>query len=319
MTTGTQLLAVLAIVHGASDTVLAALALTLATWVASASSVALAGEWRRFRPRIGRHIASLIARSLPLGAAAIAISVYYSIDTVLLGLFRSPNEVAYYAAAYRIILPILALAGAVGTVAIPRLSLLEAADPGSADEAAARLSRQMILWALPVAVGGAIVAGPLVRTVYGPDFTPAELPFRILIFSVLTVYTNAAFAFLMLAEHRDRRYLMATATGAILNVGLNVVVIPVAGMIGAAVTTMVSEVAVACLILWWTRRVSRTAMIRTARVAVAPILAMAVAVWPVRDSLFAIPVGAVVYGLVLVLTGTIPVAWLVDRSRRWEI
>jgi O-antigen/teichoic acid export membrane protein len=319
VTTGTQLVAVLAVVQGTSDAVNAALALTLATWVTALTSVALAGQWRRFRPRIDRNIGSLIAASLPLGAAAIAISIYYSVDTVLLGLFRSPDEVAYYAAAYRIILPILALAGAVGTVAIPRLSHLEQADPASANEASARLSRTLILWALPIAAGGAIAGGPILQTIYGPEFASAATPFRILVLSVLTVYANAAFAFLMLAKHSDRRYLTATATGAALNVGLNVVVIPLAGMIGAAVTTIVSEVAVLGLILWWTRSVSRTALLGTARVAALPIVAMAAVIWPLRDSLLAIPAGAVVYGLVLVLTGTIPVARLMDRSRRWGI
>jgi O-antigen/teichoic acid export membrane protein len=318
VTTGAQLLAAVALVHGTSDILWAAGALTLATWVTTITSIVLAGRWSRFRPHIGRALPTLILRSLPFGAAAIAIAVYYSIDTVLLGVFRSPEEVAYYAAAYRIILPILGLAGAVGTVAIPHLSFLAATDNAAADEAAAALSRQMILWALPIAAGGALAAEPVIHAVYGAEFAPAAAPFGILVWSVLTVYANAAFAFLMLARQGDHRYLIATAVGAALNVGLNLFVIPLAGMIGAALATMASELTVLGLILWGTRDVSRTAVLVAARAAAIPCLVMSLVVWPVHDSVLAVPVGVVVYGLVAILTGTIPAAQLLDRLRRRE-
>lgn len=313
VTTGTQLLAAIALVRGSGDVLLAAAALTLATWVTATLSIFMAGGKNRFRPRVGRVVTSLILRSLPLGAAAIAITVYYSVDTVLLGVFRGAEEVAYYAAAYRVILPILALAGAVGTVAIPHLSYLQAADAPAADQAAVNLSRRLIVWALPIATGGALAAEPIIRTLYGGEFSSAVAPFRILLWSVVTVYANAAFAFLMLARQGDRRYLLATATGAAINVGLNLVVIPLAGMFGAAMTTMVSEIAVLLLILWWTRDVSRTAVLAAVRVATVPTLAMALIVWPVHESLTALPVGAVAYGLVATLTGAIPLGHLRAR------
>jgi O-antigen/teichoic acid export membrane protein len=316
VTTGTQLLAAVTLVRGTGDVLWAAMALTLATWVATTVSILAAGQWNRFRPHIGRALPTMILRSLPLGAAAIAITVYYSIDTVLLGVFRSAEEVAYYAAAYRIILPILALAGAVGTVAIPHLSFLSTVDDALADRATANLSRRMILGALPIATGGALAAEPIIRAVYGPEFAPAAAPFGILVWSVVTVYANAAFAFLLLARQGDRRYLLVCAAGAALNVSLNLVVIPLAGMLGAALTTMASEITVLGLILWSTRDVSQSAVLSAARVAIVPTLAMSLAMWPVHESVLAVPVGLVVYCLVAVLTGAVPVARLLDQLRR---
>jgi O-antigen/teichoic acid export membrane protein len=293
----------------------AAAALTLAAWATMIVSVALAGRWSRFLPVIGRVTSATILRGLPLGAAAIAITVYYSFDTILLGVFRGSEEVPYYAAAYRIILPILALAGAVGTVAIPHLSFLVANDVTAASSEVVRLARQMVLVALPMAVGGALAAEPIIRLVYGPDFAPAVVPFRLLVWSVATVYANAAFAFLLLARGGDRRYLLAVAAGAAANLGLNLIVIPVAGMVGAALVTMVSEAAVLGLLLWWTRDVARTAFPAALRGAVIPTLVMAVVVWPLRDSIVAIPVGALAYGLAAVLTGALPVRELLARLR----
>jgi O-antigen/teichoic acid export membrane protein len=177
------------------------------------------------------------------------------------------------------------------------------------------LSKQLILWALPLAAGGSLVAEPIIRTVYGPDFAQSAVPFRILVWSLVTVYGNAAFAFLLLARDGDRRYLFATTAGASLNVGLNLVVIPIAGMFGAALTTIASEITVFGLIVWWTRDVSRTAVSAALRMAIVPTVAMSLLVWPVRESIVAVPVGVVVYGLVAVLTRAVPVKRLFDRSR----
>ena len=313
LSTGTQLVAAVFLVQNPGDVVPAAAALTLATCVTTVSSIVLAGRWRRFRPEIGREVRRTIARSLPLGAAAISIAIYYSIDTVLVGIFRGEQEVAFYTAAYRLILPILALAGVVASVAIPHLSFLSVSDETAANHAAVDLSRRLVVVALPIAVGGALVAEPIIATVYGSSFLPAADPFRILIWSVVTVYANAAFAFLLLARQRDLRYLWAVTAGAAVNVGLNLLVIPVAGMIGAAVTTMASEILVLGLILWWTRDVSLRAVLGATRAAAPPTIVMAVAIWPVKGSLVAVPLGLVVYGLVAIATGAIPVKHLFDR------
>ena len=314
-TTGTQLLAVLVLVSWGGHASTAAVALTLAAWTTTTISLLLAGRRSRFRPRIGPDTRATILRSLPLGAAAIAITVYYSIDTILLGIFRGADEVAYYAAAYRVILPVLALAGAVGTVAIPHLSYLVASAAPSVDRTVAGLSRKMILVALPMAVGGALAAEPIIRLVYGPEFSPAVVPFQILVWSIVTVYANAAFAFLLLARGGDRRYLMAVSAGAVMNVGLNLVAIPLAGMMGAAVTTIASELTVLGLLLWWTRDVSRTALPAAVRIAVVPTLVMSLVVWPIRNSIVAIPAGMVAYGLAATLTGAIRVRGLLARLR----
>ena len=311
-----QLAAAVVLVHDAGDVGRAAAALTAGAWLMALASILVAGGFRRVRPRLGRDIPRTIARSLPLGAAAIAITVYYSIDTVLLGLLRTSEEVAFYAAAYRLILPILGLAGAVATVGVAHLSALHASDPPAADRAAVLLARRLLALALPVAAGGSLAAQPLIDLVYGPDFSAAAAPFRILIWSVATVYANAAFAFLLLARGADRRYLLATASGAALNVCLNLVAIPVAGMLGAAVVTICSEVVVLCLLLWWTRDVSVRGLLTAVRAAALPTVVMSLPVWMLRESIAAVPIGALVYGVVAVLTGALPIRELLRRSER---
>jgi O-antigen/teichoic acid export membrane protein len=200
-------------------------------------------------------------------------------------------------------------------VAIPHLAFLAATDDSAAKQAATDLSRVMLVWALPLGVGGALAAAPIIGVIYGAGFEPAVAPFRILIWSVITVYGNAAFAFLLIARGGDRRYLLAVVAGAIANVGLNIVIIPRAGMIGAAYVTIVSELTVLGILGWWTRDVFRAALPNAIKVAGIPTLAMVLIVWPVHDSLVAIPFGVITYGLAATLTGAIPSRLLLEQLR----
>lgn len=324
-TNATQLVGALLLVRGPEDVSSAGIAITAAAWVTASLSIALSGRLGRFRPRIDQATWATIARAIPLGAAGIAITIYYSVDTVLIGLFRPPEEVGYYAAAYRIILPILALASAVGSVTLPRLAALESRDPAAAHRLTGLLARYLVLAAAPVAVGGSLAAEPLIRVVYGSSYGPSTLPFQLLIWSVFTVYSNASFASLLLARRGDHAYLVATMSGAAINVALNLVAIPVAGMVGAAVTTLVSELTVLGMILWGVRDISGWAYLAAIRAAILPVGLMAVTVWPVRDSLLAVPIGAIVYGCVALASGAVrlgrpkrggPHDSLIEGSRR---
>jgi O-antigen/teichoic acid export membrane protein len=97
--------------------------------------------------------------------------------------------------------------------------------------------------------------------------------------------------------------------------GLNLVAIPLAGMIGAALVTMVSELTVLGVLLWWTRDVSRAALPAALRIAVIPTLVMSLVVLPIRDSIVAIPVGILAFGLAATLTGAISTRALFDQLR----
>jgi O-antigen/teichoic acid export membrane protein len=300
-----QLLVAVAVVSDPSDVAWAAAAITTGAWVGAGASVFLSNPIGRYRIRFNAAARKAVQASIQLGLAAIAITVYYSIDTVLLGIFRSSAEVGYYAAAYRLILPVLGVAGTVGAVALPRLVAEIKAAPGRAEQTTRQLAHYMILVAAPATIGGSLLANPIIESVYDATYAPAAAPFAILVISVLTVYGNSAFAFLLLARRGDGRYLRATVAGAILNLAVNLVAIPMAGVIGAALTTIASEILVLGLILHATRDVALSAFAGALRAIALPLAAMTAAAWYLQESLVAIPVAAGLYGLALVATGSL--------------
>ncbi len=227
-------------------------------------------DGRLIRPSFDRDIARLVRMAIPLGVAAIATGIYYSVDSLLIGLTRTSGELGIYAAAYRIVLAGLMLPVIVHGVALPVVSKVIDTDRSATDRVIRGLSGWLMVVALPAATTVAVLARELTDVIYGPSFERSALPLSILVWSLVTVSANVPFAVLMLASRRDRAYLGITVLGVVVNVSLNILLIPAYGYLGAAVTTMISEVVVLASFVWLTRPLAPRVLARTIPLGLVP-------------------------------------------------
>ena len=283
----------LLLVNAEQDLLIAVGVFALAQWIATAMSLRSVGDSGWLRPVL-RGSLGLLRRAAPLGVAVLAITVYYYADSTLLGLLRTPEEVGFYGAAYRLVFPWLTVASTVGLLAMPQLA--EALDRGTPIRPLLdRMAKLSMSLAIPVAVGGTVAASTLVTLVFGERYSPAALPFSILIWSCVTVFANAPFGFLLLARHRDRAYMLIALAGAAVNIVLNLALIPRIGMTGAAIATISAEVVVLGAMLWATRDVSVQVLGSALRFGVPIGLVTGLAMWPFRTSVLALVIGAAVF------------------------
>lgn len=301
-----QVLAAAFLVNGRPDVAWGALAVVMGSWTSVVLSWILVGRERAMLPKFSPRIPAMVLRAMPLGIAAIAIAVYYTIDTILLGLMRTSSEVGYYAVAYRLVLPVLTVAVVTGNIALPVMSRLLSSDRERLPSLLSGLSRGLLLLGLPVAAGTSLVAVPLMTAIFGDAYAPAAVPLTVLIWSCVTVFANAPFGFLMVARGQDRQYMRATVIGALLNVVANLLLIPAFGMLGAAAATILAELVVLAVIVWETRDVSLRPLVSAVTAALPPTALMAIVILPWRDSLAAIPIGVATYAGAAVLTGAVP-------------
>jgi O-antigen/teichoic acid export membrane protein len=138
------------------------------------------------------------------------------------------------------------LPGAVGFVLFPRVAARDGRD--SAREAATLLRWSLLITAVgAAAIAGA--AGVLVPLMYGAAFAPAVLPLQLLLFGAAA---NALFQVLsgyFLGRQLLKGIVLVTLGGIVLNVSLNLVLIPAAGIEGAAIASTVSYTATGLLTL----------------------------------------------------------------------
>lgn len=196
----------------------------------------------------GGLIRGLALAGIPLGLASLLAQVYYNFDILLLGALRSAIEVATYGAVYKIVLGLLMLAGTYGIVCLPAYA---AAHQRSDLELRRLLLRNMRLlgsFILPVALVGTFVAEPATTVIFGERYVGGGVPLAILLWSVVLAFLSSSVLYALAAAGRGWVLTTAAAAGALVNVVVNVALIPKYGMVGAAVATVAAEAAVLAVV-----------------------------------------------------------------------
>ena len=86
-----------------------------------------------------------------------------------------------------------------------------------------------------------LLAKPMVYLLYGEAYLPAVLPLRTVVWFVTFSYFGSIRAIWILAEEKHKYVIWIDCMGAVLNILLNYLLIPVMGIIGAAVTSVITQ------------------------------------------------------------------------------
>ncbi|HEX8762522.1 MAG TPA: polysaccharide biosynthesis C-terminal domain-containing protein, partial [Candidatus Saccharimonadales bacterium] len=101
-------------------------------------------------------------------------------------------------------------------------------------------------FALPIAVGGMLLARDVILLISSNEFVGAAVPFAILMLGAAFSYLNSVFGFASVAVNKQSRLLKISIMTIILNVLINLFAIPHYGVAGAATATLITEI-VACI------------------------------------------------------------------------
>jgi PST family polysaccharide transporter len=178
-------------------------------------------------------------RSPWLLASGLAEVIYLRIDIVLLERLRGVEEAGTYAVAARLsevwyMVPV-ALMGAAFPVLWQRR-----ADPAAYHRSLQASLDGLCAMALVLAVLVQLFGGPLVDLLFGERFAASVPVLQIHIWAGVFVFMRALLSRWLLAEDLLRFSLVTHVAGALVNVALNLLLIPRYGAIGAAVATVIS-------------------------------------------------------------------------------
>jgi O-antigen/teichoic acid export membrane protein len=185
-----------------------------------------------------------LREAAPLALGAALDTIYFRIDIVMLSLLATYTAVATYSVGYKFsdLLGALPLA-----VVTPALTMMVASWPG--DPAAFRRTFRHALIILAVGAVGACVgfvifAEPLVTLLYQQRYADATDAARLLVVGQgIHFFTLLAFTTLV-AAGRNRLYPIAMLVGVVLNIALNIVLIPEYSYLGSGWATVITEVVV---------------------------------------------------------------------------
>ncbi|MEM6706473.1 MAG: flippase [Acidobacteriota bacterium] len=253
-------------------------------------------HWQRIRPLVPRAWSLVLSGLLGL--------MIFNADLLALRIFRGAETVGYYAAAYSLVGFLTNLGISFSTSLLPTLTRLR-----STPEEQRSLYRNAHLQAftvgLPIAIGGGFVASGIVGLVFGSAFAKSVLPLQILLWSAPLGFARDVATAGLVAAEEEHRVLRLTGWSTLLNVVLNLALIPGFGMLGAAAATVMTESVRMALVCWLAAQ--RGLPVPGPQALLSPVLAgafmAALLAWIEMPLFLAIGVGAVAFAACLAATG----------------
>jgi O-antigen/teichoic acid export membrane protein len=183
----------------------------------------------------------LLRKGLPFAYAGAMITMFFQVDAVMLERMRGAVEVGWYRA------PVLVLEGSTliprifGYALIPTMAALHAQSPAAVTELYRRGVKYLLLTGLPIAAFGLVAAGPFVAFLFGPEYAPSAGAARILLPAAVFMFLSNFGETTLACIDRWRTIVVVSTACLLLNVGLNLILIPQLGYVGAAWATLATE------------------------------------------------------------------------------
>ncbi|MBS3903044.1 MAG: flippase [Anaplasmataceae bacterium] len=203
-----------------------------------------------------RYVRLILTAAVPYAVSAILAGLMISTDIIILGYFRSAEEVGLYSAVVRIIQMIYIIPGILAVSAFPLFSRLAFKEDIKLRTILERIIATMFLIALPLALGGALVAGPLTELLFGGEYLPATPAFQILLLTLLVNFPMVILSNFVFAYNRQRALVIFSIIGAVGNVVFDLLLIPGLGIIGSAWATLGSQVLCNAYLWWITKKIN---------------------------------------------------------------
>ncbi|MBQ4381551.1 MAG: flippase [Oscillospiraceae bacterium] len=194
------------------------------------------------KPDIWRHVAP----SAVFFLQAVAITVYTNFDSALLGFFCGDAVVGAYDGAVKVKLVLTIFVTGLGTVLLPRFSYYLGQGRRADYKKGIGLSADFVwITAIPLTVFFLLDGGPVLELLYGhaPEGSPESLRWLILTLIPIGV-TNLLGMQILTPLGRERAVMWSVTAGAAVDLAADLVLIPLLGAPGAALGTLLAELAV---------------------------------------------------------------------------
>jgi len=205
----------------------------------------------------------LLRQALPFALSGALSAMYLRIDGLMLKhIMGTGGNVAmgWYGTGYGFIMSLTVIPGAFMGAVFPVVSRMLGSSKPAVDFLYTKSLKLMFITALPIAVGVTFLADGIVMSLYPLErftFQDQEAISRIL--EILTwacalIFINFVFVTIFRAANKQRAFLTVMVASVSVNIASNLILIPMYGHLGAAVSMVVSESVIFIYGLWYTQK-----------------------------------------------------------------
>ena len=183
----------------------------------------------------------MLSNSWPLVLSGIAVMLYMRIDQVMIKEMLGEREVGLYSAAVRLSETWYFVPAIITTSLFPAIVNARKTSEKLYHARLQRLYTTLVWMAIAVAVPMTFLSDWLITLLYGEAYKDAGQVLMIHIWAGVFVSIGVASGSWFITENLQHYTLYRTSLGAIINVILNLILIPIFGLIGAAIATVIAQ------------------------------------------------------------------------------
>ncbi len=250
---------------------------------------------------------TLFKIAIPFALAAIFTRVYSYIDQVLLSVLIGDQSLGWYSIAFKITYALQFVPAAFAAAMFPAMSHYYIHEKTKLKKIFEKSMYFLLLFSVPSAIGIASLADKIIFYLYTPEYLPSVLTLQIFIFSIIAIFLSYPVGSILNACDRQTTNTINLGITMILNIILNIILIPQYQHVGAAIAALVSLSTMFILNLVWVPKIIdinyKFFIVKTLKTVFAALIMGAVIIYlkETLNFILLIFIGAIVYALIMYL------------------
>lgn len=179
--------------------------------------------------------------ALPIAVMSGSAIIYTRIDTVMLSLMKGDEVVGWYNAAYNLILSLKPIPQLFMQAIFPALAMYAVSSRDTLKTVGEKCIQYLLMIGIPLAVGTTLLADRIIPMIYGAEFGNSVDALRILAWDALLFFAYVVMANILVAIDKHNPMAVCAVGCAVLNVVLNLILIPHFSYQGSAAATIATE------------------------------------------------------------------------------
>lgn len=194
----------------------------------------------------------LTIRSIPFGLNTLFGMMFFRLDSILLSILKNNTAVGIYSAAYN---PLLAIGSMLSTIIIsalyPVMSRYYVSSKASLERFTIFSSKYMAIIGFPIAIGSFVLSSKFIGLLYGNQFSQSIIAFQILALFIPIRLISSITGTLLTSINKQGIRTFSVVLSVTFNILLNLILIPCLSYIGASISTVLSEIFLYFLFIYY--------------------------------------------------------------------
>ena len=185
---------------------------------------------------------SMFKKALPFGLAFVFGNIYFFIGSVMLSKIKGDIDVAVYSVAYNIALAILFIPTVYTNAIYPVLSRYYKDSKNELKILYEKSFKYLYIVGLPISVGLYFLSARIIFFFYGEKYFGSVIALEIISLYLVIKFINFLLGTVLSSIDQQNKRMVGQGFTALVNIFLNLLLIPKIGYVGAAWSTLITEI-----------------------------------------------------------------------------